>query len=69
LNNDVRVNGESRQVAATTLIELVRELSLDPATRGLAVVHNGTVARRATWPETPIRAGDDIEIVRPVAGG
>src|SRR5690606_15225195 len=62
LSNELRINGEARQVDAATLIDLLHELAIDPGARGLAVVLNGTVARRSAWPETPIRAGDDVEI-------
>jgi thiamine biosynthesis protein ThiS len=64
----VQVNGEVREVPEKiTLGELVRELSLAP--ERLAVELNREVVRRAAWPETEIREGDQVEIVHFVGGG
>jgi thiamine biosynthesis protein ThiS len=64
----VQVNGEMREVAEKiTLDELVRELSLAP--ERLAIELNREVVRRAAWPETEMREGDQIEIVHFVGGG
>ena len=64
----VQVNGEVREVAEKiTLDELVRELSLAP--ERLAIELNREVVRRAAWPETQMREGDQVEIVHFVGGG
>ena len=64
----VQVNGEIREVAEKiTLDELVRELSLAP--ERLAIELNREVVRRAVWPETQMREGDQVEIVHFVGGG
>jgi sulfur carrier protein len=65
----IRVNGESEPLAATTLDMLLAEKAVDTAQRGIAVALNGTVVPRAAWSETPLRAGDSIEIVRARQGG
>jgi sulfur carrier protein len=65
----VRINGVEAEVTAVTLYDLLALRGIDPATRFLAVAVNGVVVRRALWREQPLRAGDDVEIVRPLQGG
>ncbi len=52
-----------------TLAALLEEKAVDTAQRGIAVALNGAVVPRAAWKETPLRAGDTIEIVRARQGG
>jgi thiazole synthase len=64
----VRVNGETRHVAAgTSIAELVNELGFDPAR--VAVERNLEVVPRSTLAEVAVEDGDDYEIVRFVGGG
>jgi sulfur carrier protein len=63
------VNGERRQVPATTVRGLVVALGLDPAGRGLAVARNGEVVPRGVWETTGLATDDRIEIVGAVQGG
>lgn len=66
----ITVNGEPRGVpAGLALPELLRRLDLDPARSGVAVARNGTVVRRADWPETEIADGDDLEVITATQGG
>jgi sulfur carrier protein len=65
----IRVNGETEQLGVSTIAELVAEKSDMPAGRGLAVALNGTLVRRADWANTPLQAGDAVEIVRAMQGG
>ena len=65
----LRVNGEDRRLEVATVLELLRAEGLDPARRGLAVALNGAVVRRADWPEAALSPGDEVEIVKPFAGG
>jgi sulfur carrier protein len=64
----IRVNGESEPLMADTLAALLSE-KVDTGQRGIAVAVNGTVVPRAAWAQTPLRAGDSIEIVRARQGG
>ncbi len=64
----IRVNGESEPLVATTLAALLAE-KVDTEQRGIAVAVNGTVVPRAAWAQTPLRAGDSVEIVRARQGG
>jgi len=65
----IRLNGETAQLAVSTIAELVAEKSDMPAGRGLAVALNGTLVRRADWAATPLKTGDAVEIVRAMQGG
>jgi sulfur carrier protein len=65
----LQVNGLEKEVAATTVAELVAAQGLDPAIRFLAVAVNGAVVRRAEWQSRRLAAGDAVEIVRPLSGG
>ncbi len=64
----IRVNGESEPLVASTLAALLAE-KVDTEQRGIAVAVNGTVIPRAAWAQTPLRAGDSVEIVRARQGG
>jgi sulfur carrier protein len=63
------INGVDEDVVATTVAQLLAARGIDPAARFLAVAVNGAVVRRASWDEAALRAGDAVEIVRPLQGG
>jgi sulfur carrier protein len=65
----IRVNGKAEPLAATTLAALLAEKAIDTEQKGIAVALNGAVVPRAAWPETALKAGDNIEIVRARQGG
>lgn len=65
----LRVNGIEQAVEAATVAELVRALGVTPVMRHVAVAVNGAVVPRAAWDRTALAKGDDIEVVRPFAGG
>jgi sulfur carrier protein len=68
--NTIRVNGENEPLGEqTTLDALLAEKTADTAQRGIAVALNGSVVPRAAWPQTVLRAGDSVEIVRARQGG
>ncbi|MEQ1646206.1 MAG: sulfur carrier protein ThiS, partial [Pyrinomonadaceae bacterium] len=57
---NIRLNGEDRDVDPDIdLVCLLEHFEL-PSQR-IAVELNGTVLRRADWPETTVRDGDRIE--------
>ena len=63
----VIVNGEKRELAdGTTLRQLVQQLSLAP--EKVAIEWNRRLAR-ADRLDTPLAAGDEVEIVTFVGGG
>ena len=65
----IRVNGEDRRLAVATVMELLRAEGVDPGRRGVAVALNGAVVGRKDWAEVALSPGDEVEIVKPFAGG
>ncbi len=65
----VKVNGESWTLAEASLPALLRAQSIDPESRGVAVAVNGVVVPHRKWQGTALRQGDQVEIVKPFAGG
>ncbi len=60
----VTVNGNRRELPdGQTVADLV------PPQRGIAVAVNGAVVSRATWPGTPLRDGDRVEVLTAAQGG
>ena len=66
---EIQVNGEATPVGAVTLAELVQDQSLPAQGKGIAVALNDAVVPRAKWPATALKAGDRVEIMRPIVGG
>jgi thiamine biosynthesis protein ThiS len=64
----ITLNGEPFEVAGPlTVSALLEKLQIDA--RRVAVEHNLVVLKRATFGETEVREGDQIEIVNFVGGG
>jgi len=62
------INGEEREIGASrTLSDLVRELDLTAPNFAVAV--NNQVISKSEYDSTPIREGDQVEIVHAVGGG
>jgi sulfur carrier protein len=64
----VTVNGEPREVPAGTTVGQVVATVTELAT-GVAAAVNGEVVPRRSWPATPVRDGDRVEVVTAVQGG
>lgn len=64
----IRLNGKDRDLdGPLTVAALLEELGL--AGRSVAVAVNGTVVRRSEHAGRTIENGDDVEVIRAVAGG
>jgi sulfur carrier protein len=63
----VTVNGEQREIAASHVDALLAELEYEGT--HFAIALNYDVLPRSRWAETPIRNGDEIEIITPRQGG
>ena len=63
----VLVNGHPYRTSATNVAELAHELSSAP--QRLLIEHNGRALLRAEWATTPIRPGDQFQILTVAAGG
>ena len=63
----VIVNGEQREIAAARVDALLSELEYEGT--HFAIALNYDVLPRSRWAETPLRPGDEIEIITPRQGG
>ena len=63
----LHINGRARDITANDVAALLLELGLD-ATR-VAVELNRAIILQANFAQTPLAAGDIIEIVQFVGGG
>lgn len=64
---NIFLNGEHRDVAATTIAGLIAELELTG--KRIAVEHNGNIAPRSQHATIVLQANDRIEIVHAIGGG
>jgi len=65
---EVTINGDRRQVEpGQTLAQFLSGLRLEP--RMVVVERNGAIVARDRLGETPLMAGDTLEIVQMMAGG
>jgi sulfur carrier protein len=64
----VKLNGEPRDLPDdSTVTQAVAELTATPS--GVAAAVNGEVVPRGAWAATPLRDGDQVEVVTAVQGG
>ena len=63
----VIVNGEAREIASQRLDALLGELDYEGT--HFAIALNFDVLPRSRWAETPLKHGDEIEIITPRQGG
>ncbi|HKH02636.1 MAG TPA: sulfur carrier protein ThiS [Bradyrhizobium sp.] len=63
----VTVNGEQREIAAVSVDALLDELEYEGT--HFAIALNYDVLPRSRWAQTPLKTGDEIEIITPRQGG
>ena len=63
----VIINGEAREIASRSVEALLGELDYEGTHFAIAV--NYDVLPKSRWAETPLKAGDEIEIITPRQGG
>ncbi len=63
----VIVNGEQREISASSVDALPAELAYEGTHFAIAV--NYDVVPKSRWAETHLKAGDEIEIITPRQGG
>ena len=63
----VTVNGEAREIASSYVDALLGELEYEGT--HFAIALNFDVLPRSRWAQTPIKNGDEIEIITPRQGG
>ena len=66
---DLIINGNTRSFDVTdfTVASLVSKIGLEG--KRIAIERNGEIVPRAAYAETPLHAGDKLEIVGAVGGG
>ena len=63
----VIINGEAREISAGSVEALLGELEYEGT--HFAIALNYDVVPKSRWAETPIKSGDEIEIITPRQGG
>ena len=63
----VTVNGEQREITSSSVDALLGELEYEGT--HFAIALNYDVLPRSRWAQTPLRNGDEIEIITPRQGG
>ena len=63
----VIVNGEAREISSRSVGALLGELEYEGT--HFAVALNYDVLPKSRWAETPLKHGDEIEIITPRQGG
>ena len=63
----VTVNGEEREVSSASVDALLGELEYEGS--HFAIALNFDVLPRSRWAQTPLKSGDEIEIITPRQGG
>ena len=63
----VTVNGEEREINASRVDALLSELEYEGTHFAIAV--NYDVLPKSQWAQTPLKNGDEIEIITPRQGG
>jgi len=63
----VIVNGEPREIDSLSVDTLLSELEYEGT--HFAIALNYDVLPKSRWAQTPIRSGDEIEIITPRQGG
>jgi sulfur carrier protein len=64
----LQINGRRVELdGATPLLAYLERLGVSP--RAVAVEHNGAIIERSAYPNTTLKEGDTVEIVRMVGGG
>jgi sulfur carrier protein len=63
----VTVNGEQREIRSMRVDGLLSELEYEGT--HFAIALNYDVLPKSRWAETPLKSGDEIEIITPRQGG
>ena len=63
----VTINGEAREISSDRVDALLGELEYEGSHFAIAV--NYDVLPKSKWAETPLKSGDEIEIITPRQGG
>ena len=65
----ITLNGEPREGAGATIVELLADLGVEARARGVAVAVNGQIVPRAEWTQHRVDDGDRVEALSAMQGG
>ena len=65
----ITVNGEEKEFDSPATVEKLVKSEVEDGYDRLAVAVNSGVVRKEKWSEIELKAGDEVEIVRPLQGG
>jgi sulfur carrier protein len=65
----ITLNGELREGAGATIVELLADLGVETRARGVAVAVNGEIVPRAEWTRHRVDDGDRVEALSAMQGG
>jgi len=65
----ITVNGEPRERAGATIVELLADLGVEARARGVAVAVNGEIVPRTEWTHHRVDDGDHVEALSAMQGG
>jgi sulfur carrier protein len=65
----IYLNGDPRERAGATIVELLADLGVEPGARGVAVAVEGEVVPRAEWPRRRVNEGERVEALSAMQGG
>ena len=63
---EVLVNGETAQVSSTLLVDILKELGFEG---DFAVAIDGEFIPRSMYAEQTLTAGNQLDVLSPIAGG
>ena len=67
---EVTINGERRELDdGATVADAVVAAGAPEGGRGVAVAVDGEVVSRGAWERTPLRGGQELEVLQAVQGG
>jgi sulfur carrier protein len=65
----ITLNGEPRERAGATIVELLADLGVETRARGVAVAVNGEIVPRTEWTHHRVDDGDRVEALSAMQGG
>jgi len=65
----IYVNGQPRDRGGATIAELLSDLGVEAAARGVAVAVDGEVVPRTQWPVRTVNDGARVEALSAMQGG
>ncbi len=65
----IQLNGEKHDIPESLTLDQLVDREVGEESDSVAVAVGDEVIPRSDWEDTPVRDGDDIELIRPIQGG